>query len=154
MNLREQWFSILLELTSFTWTKLDLLYCLFNAIVSLKILGDTKEESTSLRIFESLTALVLWTKSLYFLQLIGKISPLVQTLFKILDETKYFMVTLFIAGFAFANAFYLLGRNQIQFDQVSPDDQPLYSTVGGALSFIFMICLGEVGVIDSFVTGQ
>jgi hypothetical protein len=64
------------------------------------------------------------------------------------------MVTLFIASFAFANAFYLLGRNQIQFDEVSQDDVPSYATFSGAVFFIYQISLGEVYVIDSFTVGN
>ena len=47
--------------------------------------------------------------------------------------------------FACANAFWLLGRNQVQFDRIKEDEEPLYTTVGGALKYIYMLCLGEVG---------
>ena len=90
---------------------LDISYILLNAITSLIILSESTEPSRSVRIFEALTALVLWTKLLYFLQLFDEISPLIQIIIKIFDDIKFFMVTLTVGVFAFSNAFWLLGRN-------------------------------------------
>jgi hypothetical protein len=98
--------------------------------------------------------MVLWVKLLYFLKLIDKASPLIQTLFQIVIETRTFMFTIVIFIFAFANAFWLLGRNQFQFDYIMSEETPKYSTFGGALEFIYNVCLGEVGDYPVFELGE
>jgi hypothetical protein len=75
------------------------------------ILSDDPEPDESLRRFEALTAMVLWIKLLYFLQLVDKASPLIRTLFQIVYQTRTFMYTIIIFIFAFAHAFWLLGKN-------------------------------------------
>jgi len=54
-------------------------------------------------------------------------------MFKILAEIKYFGFVFGLSLFAFTNSYYLLGRNQIQFGEVDPYDEPGYATFQGAL---------------------
>jgi hypothetical protein len=90
-------------------------------------------ENRALRIFECISALSLWITSLYYLQLIDAIAPLVQTIFLIFRGIGDFMVLLTIAGVAFACAFHLIGLNQIEFDEIPAGSSPLYSDFTGSL---------------------
>lgn len=57
---------------------------------------------------------------------------------------------------AFASAFYLVGRNQLQYDKIDKEDgqEPLYSSFMGALEFNYYLCLGEFEFIDGFELGE
>jgi len=50
---------------------------------------------------------------------------------------------------AFANAFYLIGRNQVIFDNIEEGDEPLYSVFSGTIQYIYLLCLGEIGADDA-----
>ena len=63
------------------------------------------------RIMECCLFMLLLTKSLYFLQLIGEIAPLIDIIFVIMSDIKYFVVILGITMVAFVNAFYMIGKN-------------------------------------------
>lgn len=49
---------------------------------------------------------------------------------------------------AFANAFYLIGRNQVVFDNIEEGDEPLYAKFSGTIQYIYLMCLGEIGADD------
>ena len=66
-----------------------------------------------LRVMSSMVAVLIWTKSLYFMQLIDQVAPLVHIIMMIFWDIRFFIVTMMIAVFAFANAFYMLGKNQV-----------------------------------------
>jgi len=51
-------------------------------------------------------------KILYFLRLIGEIAPLIDIIFTIIYEIRYFMMIYIIGTFSFVFAFYSIGRNQ------------------------------------------
>lgn len=93
------------------WSYMDLLYIFSNTTLSIMIINEKDNENKELRVIETITALLIWTRCLYFLQLINSMSPLIQIIFKIFDSIKYFLLTMIIICFAFANAFYLIGRN-------------------------------------------
>jgi len=88
---------------------LDILYTLFNSIIALNMINSYS--NYWFNTFGALMAIIIWSKAFYFLQLIDEIAPLIQIIFKIFMDIRYFMVTLVIAIFAFANAFYLIGLN-------------------------------------------
>jgi hypothetical protein len=82
---------------------------------------------------ESIIILFLYFKALFFMQLRDDISPLIGIIFKIIVEIRYFLVTLSFSVFGFSNAFYLLGKNQIQFDKIPIGQHPIYCTLIGAI---------------------
>ena len=50
---------------------------------------------------------------------------------------------------AFANAFYLMGKNQVQFDEIEDkDDYPIYYEIRGAFQYIYLLSLGEIFADD------
>lgn len=69
-----------------------------------------KEES-SLRVVEAFIAILIWNKSLYFMSLVNEIAPLVTIIFKVFYDILNFMLVLAIVILAFANSFYLIGKN-------------------------------------------
>ena len=93
------------------WSIVDLLIIIFNGIIILSVyLIDTETET--LRVFEAFLCIFMWSKSLYYLGLVGEIAPLVDIIFVIVNDIKYFMVIYLIALIAFINAFYIIGKNQ------------------------------------------
>ena len=88
----------------------------------------------------------MWFKSLYFLALIPQISPLIDIIFVILRDMKYFLVIFVIAEIAFMNAFYLIGRNQMD---LSKEDIS-YGTWLGSASHVYQSSMGEFSTDEYF----
>lgn len=94
---------------------MDSLFAGINLIISIMIMFNMNEYK-SLRVLQVAAGLVIWFKALYYLQLNDHISPLVSIIFKIFGDIVPFMVTLIVFIIAFSSAFWLLGRNQVEFD--------------------------------------
>ena len=124
------------------WAYVDVLYTVLNFTVTLSIMGHFSLEF--FRKVQAFLALVVWGKCLYFLQLIDDIAPLIHIIFRIFSDIKWFVILLAIEMFAFANCFYLIGKNQLQYDSITKDERPLYTTLVGSFEQIYMFCLGEV----------
>ena len=86
-----------------------------------------------MRVVVALSAILIWTKLLYFMLLVDAIAPLVSIAIKVFKDITYFLFVMVVALFAFANAFYLIGRNQVQFDGIKDGNEPRYYTVMGSL---------------------
>ena len=69
-----------------------------------------------LRRIEAITAIVIWIKILYFMELVDEVSPLIRSIFKIFEDVMYFTGILTIAMFSLAFSYFMLGRNQLQYD--------------------------------------
>ena len=139
------------------WIYLDTIYFIVTILLAALLFSENlyQQYPGAFRLLESLLGLTLWTKSLYYFQLVDNISPLIHTIFFTLKSIGYFMVTYCVALFAFANAFYLLGRNQLIFDkEIKTEDRPEYSSVWGSLSTVFKLCLGEVQFSVGFQKSQ
>ena len=71
---------------------------------------------------------LLFIKTTDFLSLFDNISPFIDIFFKIFSDITFFMVIFMVTIFAMANCFYLIGKNQIFFDDISIDeysDEPI-----------------------------
>ena len=80
------------------------------------------------------------------MSLVNEIAPLVTIIFKVFYDILNFMLVLAIVILAFANSFYLIGKNQAQFDDIeNVSDYPLYFKIEGALQYVYLISLGETG---------
>ena len=96
------------------------------------------------RQIEAALFICMWFKSLYFLALIGKIAPLVDIIFVILKDIKYFMVIYCIGLIAFVNAFYMIGKNQKDLAQKTEGgERPPYDTWIMAAHHVYTSSLGE-----------
>lgn len=93
----------------------------------------------TIRIIEAILSVMLWFKSLYYLSLVGEIAPLVDIIFVIFNDIKYFMVIFLIALIAFINAFYIIGRNQLD---LNTEEVP-YATWMDAAHHVYLSSLGE-----------
>lgn len=139
------------------WGPIDTAFCFCNFIIVCMLFYY--EPTEFLRYLEAFTAILLGQKSLYFLEMNDKIAPLIFIFYKVLDEIKYFMLVIAIMFLAFSSAFYLLGQNQMQFDDISTteddgDGVPLYVTPQKAILFMFYLLLGEVGPSGNFDKGK
>ena len=89
-------------------------------------------------------AVGIWTKSFPFWALRNdEFSHLVHIINKIFHDIAYFLFPISIAILAFANAFYLLGKNQIHFDEVDPGAYPPYHQLLGSIKYACLVSLGE-----------
>lgn len=103
------------------WAWIDTVYSALNLTVSIMIIQSIYEDNHAaidrLRHMEAITAIIIWVKSLYFLELFDEISPLVKSIFKMFEDVFYFTLILILAMFSFAFSYFLLGRNQLQYDK-------------------------------------
>lgn len=70
------------------------------------------------RKLEALLALIVWFKVLFFLQLSDRFAPLVQVIYAIVWQIRWFAGIVLIILAAFANAFFILGLNQMANDGI------------------------------------
>jgi len=92
------------------WSWVDLIVISLNLFIVMNhfALGV---EAVKMRPVEATLSIAMWFKSLYYLSLVGEIAPLVDIIFVIFKDIRYFMVIFLIALIAFINAFYIIGRN-------------------------------------------
>jgi hypothetical protein len=95
------------------------------------------------------------------LQLVDEISPLVSIVFLIFRKIGPFMIIWGIVVIALSAAFWMIGRNQVEFDAIPVpfDDethikQPFYHDIKGSLEFTYYLSLGEFGFIEDFSMGK
>ena len=103
-----------------------------------------------LRVIEALMIVFQMAKCLYFLRFVGEIAPLVDIIFVIMGDIKYFMVIFIIVEVAFVTAYYCIGRNQRLDNFIATDggigedyNPPGYATVMGAIDHVYLSSLGE-----------
>ena len=113
---------------------------------------------------ETIAAIMIWPKALYFLKMNDNISPLVEIMFKV-KYLRFLLIFIYIQ-MLFANIFWLLGRNQIQCVEIEGKkgecetesltlvhahvEGPIYLTLTGALRFVYYISLGEFEFRNDF----
>ena len=76
-------------------------------------------EIQEMRVIESIGILFMWFKSMYFLQLNPKIAPLIDILFVIVRDMKFFLIIFMFVEVAFMQTYYILGRNQMEIEDNS-----------------------------------
>lgn len=122
------------------WSIIDLFIIILNFNIVLELV--TSFQTIYMRQIEAALFILMWFKSLYFLALIGQIAPLVDIIFVILRDIKYFTAIFIIALIAFINAFYLIGKNQKEL-ATSPEEIPPYATWVDAAHHVYTSSLGE-----------
>jgi len=75
------------------------------------ILSEDIMSSDMLRIAESLLAIIIVIKLLYYLKLLDSFAHLVNIIFIIFNEIISFFIILSMSIFGFSTSFYLLGKN-------------------------------------------
>ena len=101
---------------------------------------------------------LLFMKTTDFLSLFDNISPFIDIFFKIFRDILFFMLIFMVTIFSVANCFYLIGKNQIFFDEISIKDYeaaPIpYSSLQQSMWYIVLLTLGEFGGIESYWLGS
>jgi hypothetical protein len=103
---------------------------------------------SNMRVIESFGIMFMWFKSLYYLQLIPRIAPLIDIIFVILRDMKHFLLIFLISTISFIQTYYILGRNQMEIDKHHPvtawNDRakPPYASFLGSLDHVIQSSLG------------
>lgn len=96
---------------------------------------------------------MIFTKTLYYLKMIETFANHIDMIFRILWEIKFFGIVLAVTMVAFTNSYYLIGRNQIQFDNIDPEEPIIYAEWMGAFWTVTMLSLGNPET-DNFFQGD
>lgn len=105
----------------------------------------------NIRLVESILIFSQWFKCLYYMRLVNSISPLIESIFVIIQNMLYFLFIFCIGIVAFAETFYSIGKNQVMLqesDGISGDDivHPDYASIGGAFAQTYMSALGQLDI--------
>lgn len=101
------------------------------------------------RDMNAILSVLFWIKFLQFLTIFDEFAPLLSIVFKIVYGCRIFSILFLICIFAYSNAFYFLGRDQIEFDEVDKADYPGYSqNILLAMNHVFNIALGQFNTGD------
>jgi hypothetical protein len=129
------------------WNWVELLYIFFNSWFSLLVIINSDDEDWAVfrRTLGSFLSLIVFVKTLYYLKMVESLAQHIDVIFKIINSIKFFLVVFLICLISFSNSFYLLGRNQIQYDKenIPFDLFPDYSTFLGSLWTVFGISIGD-----------
>ena len=132
------------------WGYVDALVIILNTTIIFDELFTDSIETKPMRIIEATLMLLLWFKSLYFLSLMSEIAPLIDMIFSILDAMKYFLMVYVICLLAFCNAYYLVGKNQVD----SGNEQVTYSTLFNSIFHVYKSSLGDFSTGSYFIDDQ
>lgn len=92
-------------------------------------------------------------KQLYYLKLVEYFASDIDIIFLIFDKIKRFTIIMAGSIVAFAVSFFILGKNQIQFDHVAYSEAPGYVSFGQAVMYIQQVIMTG-GEIDGFEVGK
>ncbi len=120
------------------WNHIDLYSLCLNLAIVIMIFKESNQVMIIRRI-EAAAAILMWLKFLYFLRIINATAPLVRMIQEIISDMKSFFIVYCICMFAFANAFYLIGRNQLEHNIESPS----YSTLLGSIRNVYLASIGD-----------
>ena len=121
------------------WSIVDFIIIVSNFIIVIDIFNPLGTDK--IRIVEVVLILMLWFKNIYYMRLVTEIAPLVESIFVILNDILYFLIIFVIGIFAFSEAFFIIGQNQVMMTEDQVDFNPLetprpsYSTFKGALIY-------------------
>lgn len=128
------------------WTILELNSGILNIAISALILTGSRAYLGILRHLEAFVTLLFAIHSLYFLQMIESISSYIIIWFKVVESVAYFLCALLCIFLGFASASYMIGRNQLQFDEVPAEWNPYQSRPLGSLAWVYFMLLLEVRI--------
>jgi hypothetical protein len=99
-----------------------------------------------IRRVESVAAILMWMKFLYFFRILSSTAPLVRMIQEIFHDIRAFVVIFFMAIFMMANAFYIIGKNQLQFEGEWLEESGVelrYHTYKHALRYVYLTVIGD-----------
>jgi hypothetical protein len=68
------------------------------------------------RVLSSFAILCFLAKTFYYLKLVDQIAPIIDIIIRIVFDIKWFMFVFVLSIAAFSTSFFLLGRNQVDYD--------------------------------------
>ena len=80
----------------------------------------------------------LFLKVTYFMSLFDKVAPLIDIIVQIIFDIEYFMIILVIYTVCFTQCFYYIARNQIDFDDLTPEERSLIPYDSFTQSFLYV----------------
>lgn len=107
------------------------MYIFFTINIYLKILqtyekdleeSDFIDKVKNFRTIAVFGTIVLYMKATYFFSLIDAVAPLVDIIFRIIFDIKWFMAIMAFYILMLGKCFDLLGTSQIEFDNLSEED--------------------------------
>jgi len=105
------------------------------------------------RQISTFVVIVMGLKIMYYLKLIPMLTKHIEAFFDIAASIGTFIVMFLLFILAFSIAFWILGRNQIQYDNLASNEDPDYATFWSALWYVWNICIGNASG-DSFFLGD
>ena len=106
------------------WAFCDGAYSLITLVTTYLIFCNSSDEEEFvaslkyLRKLGAINSLVVCSKGIYFLELHEKISPMIKSIISMITDVVNFAVLLLITLIAFSTSFFIIGRNQLQFDGI------------------------------------
>jgi hypothetical protein len=87
-----------------------------------------------------------------FVKMQDQISPLMDIIFKIFREIGYFMSIFVIAVVCLSDTFYLIGKNQYDFGELSDDEKSElpYKDILTSILYVTKLSFGEIDVEPFF----
>lgn len=108
-----------------------------------------KQEVIFMRCIEAFLIIFMFFKSMYYLRLISEIAPLINSIFVVLEDIRYFLLVYVLTIIAFFLAYWMIGKNQN--DQLKEGEEPpSYSTILGSFDHVYSASLGQTDTGDYF----
>ena len=82
------------------WSQVDFFIIVTNWATVINLIWEI--DLKKIRIIECILVLMQWFKSLYYMRLVNEIAPLVESIFVIMDDMKYFLLIFIIGVIAFS----------------------------------------------------
>ena len=93
-------------------------------------------------------------KSIYFLKVFKSLASIIDTIQEIIVGIKDFVIILTIFIFTFSLSFWLIGQNELEFDEIAdPANLPTYTTFTGSLWNTWYSVIGNFNT-DQFFQGN
>jgi hypothetical protein len=89
------------------WAYMDFGIFIFSTYILIQSFSE--ENTVNARIVEAILLVWMTIKSLYFLRLFGEIAPLIDIIFVIVSDIKWFILIYVIGLLCFVMSFYIIG---------------------------------------------
>ena len=122
------------------WNYLDVCSLGLNIAVVIMVLAQKKIES--IRRIEAVAVALMWIKFLYFFRIIDTTAPLVRMIKEIIKDMFSFGIIYIFALLAFANAYWVLARNQAFSDDIDPNTISYFKVIG-SIRAVYLSSIGE-----------
>ena len=91
------------------WSIVDMIIIITNYLTVINVIK--KFGTRYIRLVECILVASMWFKCLYYMRLVAEISPLIESIFIIMEDMVYFLIIFVIGIIAFSEAFYVIGKN-------------------------------------------